>query len=73
MALCFFDQGFAHGRAAGRADCAPIRKAAARALAAKIRQLLLDGAVPAEVALAAVLEATWAIALPLAGQVPRRR
>ena len=65
----YFDMGFEHGFAAGRVD-AKKGAAAARQLAARLRDLAIQGVVSHEDALAALLEAALALAVEAA---PARR
>ena len=57
----FFDEGYAHGFAAGRAE-GMTSTPEARALAAQLRDHATQSGCPRETALAALLEAAWALA-----------
>ncbi len=56
----YFDRGYEHGCAAGRAE-AMVSTPEARALAALLRDLALQAGLPRPVAVAALLEAAWSL------------
>ena len=56
----YFDEGYAHGLAAGHAEGMKSTPAA-RALAAQLRDHAIQSGRPREAALAALLEAAWAL------------